>query len=161
MQPTKTRQAITQKRFYTISRAIKGAVKANSYNANELAKWFGISPETVRAVRRAGTWPQFIRDKQARRARVVGKTAGGAAETEMTEHLSKLNGGLVKESMPVYVTGLTLEQRVSALEDGLKAETKRAVLDVSEVYARVGRLDRALREVKEVLPGRWLRRLDK
>lgn len=159
MQPTKTRQTITQKTFYSINRSIKEALKARTYSSTEIAKFWGVSPETVRAIRRAGTWPQFIRDKETRRARVVNRTGTSMAEAEMSAHLDKLNSALTDE--PKANPDPTLEQRVRDLELGLKDETKRAVQDVSEVHARVGRLDRTLREVKEVLPGRWLRRLNK
>lgn len=62
---------ITKVKFHEINRSIKAGLQGNAYSAAHLAEMHGTSAETVRAVRRAGTWPRYEQGKRDRRARQV------------------------------------------------------------------------------------------
>lgn len=67
------RSPLKRKEFLEISSKIKACRKLGIYNAARLAKESSVSQETIRAVRRAGTWPQWERDKEARRKRALAR----------------------------------------------------------------------------------------
>lgn len=93
---------ITKIKFYSINRDVKAAVAAANYDAEEIGRKHFVSRETVNAVRRAGTWPQWERNKaEANRRRVerakaaVQPNALATVSTELTGvNLESAVGGL-------------------------------------------------------------------
>jgi hypothetical protein len=71
MNQRKSRKSLDKRLFYAISREVKSTLVGGSYKADDIAKAHSVSSETVRSIRRAGTWPKFIENKKARRARVA------------------------------------------------------------------------------------------
>lgn len=75
MQQRKTKRTpVSKALFYAINRDIK---EQNTYGNGGLvaiiAATHGVSDETVRAIRRAKTWPKYVEKKQDRRIREVAK----------------------------------------------------------------------------------------
>ena len=102
---------ITKIKFYSINRDVKAAVAADNYNADEIARKHYVSRETVNAVRRAGTWPQWMRNKaEANRRRAV--RAKAALQTIAPVRVSTKVTGV---DMKSAVDGLTAMQ--AALQD--------------------------------------------
>lgn len=66
-----TNGPIQKIKFHSINRDIKRDVAAKRYKAKTIAAKHHVTPATVSAVRRAGTWPQYEADKRARLARTV------------------------------------------------------------------------------------------
>jgi hypothetical protein len=58
------RSPVTRKKFLEISKHVKEGLRLGLYDAKDVADQYGVSAETIRAVRRAGTWPQWVRNKQ-------------------------------------------------------------------------------------------------
>jgi hypothetical protein len=76
----KTRTPISKIKFHSINRDVRAAVATNSYNANRIAGAQNVSAESVRSVKRTGTWPKFLEYKKANRSRqIIGKIARGKA----------------------------------------------------------------------------------
>jgi hypothetical protein len=66
----KTRKSpLTKQMFWAIKRTINLAVVQRDYDAHKIALEHGVSDETVRAVRRTGTWPKYEAVKVARNLR--------------------------------------------------------------------------------------------
>jgi hypothetical protein len=72
------RSPVTRPLFRDIMRDVKIA-RVSGVKTVDIAKYHNVSAETVRAVRRAGTWPQYERDKQARIQRVIERQSGHPA----------------------------------------------------------------------------------
>lgn len=86
---------ITKIKFYSINRDVKAAVAAANYDAEEIGRKHYVSRETVNAVRRAGTWPQWERNKaEANRRRIEKARAVATAPVAHHPHVAKIQPGV-------------------------------------------------------------------
>jgi esterase/lipase len=97
---------IDKKEFLTISKQIKEDLLAKRYNVPKLAKKYSFSVSTIRMIRRAGTYPNFLAMKAARNT--SRKTT--PAETELSGELKKL-----EEAPSEYVTLKQFNDAVATL----------------------------------------------
>jgi hypothetical protein len=96
-------------KFYSINRDIKEAVAARTYNAVEIGRKHYVSRETVNAVRRAGTWPQWERNRaEANRKRI--EKAKAALQTRNITVI------------PAEMTGVDMKTVGAALKATLKGD---------------------------------------
>ncbi|MDQ0868999.1 hypothetical protein QFZ70_001472 [Arthrobacter sp. V1I9] len=114
---------ITKIKFYSINRDVKAAVAADTYNAEEIGRKHYVSRETVNAVRRAGTWPQWLRNKaEANRKRV--EKAKKLINVPSVATAIEQNGDDEEEMVTIaraqFNHFVGLERRVKKLEDWRK-----------------------------------------
>lgn len=57
---------LTKQMFWEINRTITLSVVQRNYDAHRIALEHGVSDETVRGIRRTGTWPKYEEAKRAR-----------------------------------------------------------------------------------------------
>ena len=107
-----TRTPITQSLFLDVSRDIKRSVKEGSYNVKAMADWYSVSEQTVRAIRQAGTWPQWERDKQERRTNKAKKQRATSSDSDELDKELKALGALTGASELEQ-----LNRRVTELEE--------------------------------------------
>lgn len=116
---------ITKQQFHRVNRFIKDQREKRVYNADHIAKHFGISPESVRKIARAKTWPAFDAFNASRR-KVKPIFQSGASGTGVVKAVP-LPNSLTITSAPEkqytieitraeYRKLLALEQRVEDLE---------------------------------------------
>lgn len=116
MQQRNPRTRIDRKLFLKIGHEIKVQLAAGTYHALDVAQKYGVSIETVRVIYRAGTWPQFERDKQARRKRVE-QPAEHASPTSPADEGEVTVGVIVDEDMVRLVDRLNaMERRIEEVE---------------------------------------------
>jgi len=118
-------QRIEKIKFLSINREIKEAVKLGKYSAARIAKKHHVSEGTIRAIRRAKTWPGFITAKQlkithdmARRAAAFKKSQEQPAEKisdlpETTTTQSLPNRSVTKRPLNEVAKGPSVEDQLA------------------------------------------------
>lgn len=117
---------ITKPKFYSINRDIKAAVVTNSYDAIRIARKQSVSAETVRAVRRAGTWPKWQHIKAERNQRRVERAKAAAQGGDFSTPPQILaidtdnddqEEDMVTIPRSLFAKCVLLDRRVKSLED--------------------------------------------
>lgn len=119
-----TRSAkIDRKTFHKINRDIKTAMAGKTYNAETIGLKHGVSPESVRAIRRAKTWPQWERDKaEKNRRRMKGP------KSQIAVPVREIKSPFAEDEDTVTITRsrfhhfLELERRADGLPQATKAK---------------------------------------
>lgn len=118
---------ITKIKFYSINRDVRAAVAAANYDAEEIGRKHFVSRETVNAVRRAGTWPQWERNKaEANRRRVqrARKSINVPPVAPVTNDVEVQEEDLVTIPRAQFYNFVGLEKRVKKIEKRLDDEGK-------------------------------------
>jgi len=145
---------LQQSHFHKISRAIKFDAKHGHFNAEKIAKSFGVSRTTVSTIKRVKTWPGYQANLLARHnsPRVT------AAEKQLVKDLAE-----AQENPVVYVT---VEQFTDAIKDlqvaidektdAAKNDAARANRRLSIHFKNIGRIDELLGKIQARKP-HWFR----
>lgn len=115
-------QHLDEKRFHTINRAVKLALKDNKYSAKKLGKAFNVSHGTITRIRNAKTWPGFLALKASRQT----SPKESKVEKELATNLDRL------EQAPTRVEFENTISLVNQRQSGLLTRVRDIENDHSE-----------------------------
>lgn len=122
-------------KFHSINRDVKAAQVTNSYNAIEIGRQHFVSRETVNAVRRAGTWPQWEQNKaELNRKRIERAKKAIDAPRTLPEPIDDSGEeDMVTITRSRFHNFVLLDSRVKTLEDwrDRQFEAEKARIDLS------------------------------
>jgi hypothetical protein len=150
MNQRKSRKSLDKRLFYAISREVKSTLVGGSYKADDIAKAHSVSSETVRSVRRAGTWPKFVENKKARRVRQV------ELNTSKSPVLSQ-HPFVPRAAKVPPLTYVTREELDMALV-GLRRDYERSEHRLDQMVTWVGKLEDRIASGKKPLYRRLFNR---
>ena len=149
---------ITKIKFHSINRDIKAEIQNGTYDSSLIAAQQHVSTETVRAVRRAKTWPGFITAKQLKTTNDQRRKADAfdkqdaVAQTKLGKSLKRLAKNPVQ-----YVTTKQFTDAIDSLNGKIRhgqirADTQKIILDKHEEKLSVHGM--ILIKIKQLKP-RW------
>ncbi|MFB6518604.1 hypothetical protein [Streptomyces sp. NPDC056401] len=165
MKQTKPRKApakpLTRDKFRNILRAVASA-KQNGRSMDQVAERQGVSVETVRAVRRTGTWVEFVRYKKSLRAKKNGADAPAKVTPEEVAQAAQAEETKPETPTVTREEFLALQKTVNELRASHKDLTysiNRNSADLERLSSWVKAIDTRLSNLKgRALTWPWGRR---
>lgn len=130
---------ITKQQFHRVNRFIKDQREKRVYNADHIAKHFGISPESVRKIARAKTWPAYdALNASKRKVKPLDRSLMRATSYDPSMiTIVPEKEYTIKITRTEYRNLIALEQRVEELEtwrtNQLEAEKGLIALQVADL----------------------------